>query len=165
MVAAWSLWTYLGLQRLWELSRARHNARELLARGAVEYGAGHYLPMVAFHAAFFALLAWKIAAGAELSGRAASWLALFAAAQALRFASIRELGPFWTTRIIRLPGGALARGGPYRWLRHPIYVAVAAEILAVPMAYGLPGWALALSAINAALLLTRIREENRALAV
>jgi methyltransferase len=54
--------------------------------------------------------------------------------------------------------------GPYRWIRHPNYLAVSLEFLALPLAGGAWLSALALSAIDAAVLADRIRHEERLLA-
>jgi methyltransferase len=63
-----------------------------------------------------------------------------------------------------VPGVPPVARGPYRWLRHPNYAVVVAEIAVVPLALGLPLFALLFSAANAALLAYRIGVENRALA-
>ncbi len=66
--------------------------------------------------------------------------------------------------MIVLPGAAPVARGPYRWLRHPNYLVVILEIAVVPLALGLPLFALVFSLANAALLAYRIRVENQALA-
>jgi methyltransferase len=76
---------------------------------------------------------------------------------------LHSLGPRWTTRIIVPPGGSRIRGGPYRFMAHPNYAVVAAEIFVLPMAFGLVAFALVFSALNAAVLVVRIRAENAAL--
>jgi methyltransferase len=155
--------------RLAELRVAEENRRRLLARGAVEAGARHYPAMVALHAA------WLLACPAEvwLLGRplvpplAAAMLGLLAAAMALRYwviATLGGVGGRWTTRILVLPGVPPIETGPFRHLRHPNYLAVAVEILALPLVH--TAWLTAgiFTAANAALLAVRIRAEERALA-
>ena len=66
--------------------------------------------------------------------------------------------------MIVLPGAAPIARGLYRWLRHPNYLIVVAEIAVVPLALGLPLLALIFSLANAALIAYRIRVENEALA-
>ena len=86
---------------------------------------------------------------------------------ALQFARvwvIATLGDRWTTRIIVLPGAPLVRRGPYRWVDHPNYLIVIAEIALLPLVFGLPAVAAFFSVLNAIVLWVRIREENRALA-
>jgi methyltransferase len=78
---------------------------------------------------------------------------------------LATLGPRWTTRIIILPGAPLVTGGPFRYLSHPNYAVVVAEIAILPLAFGLWQIALLFSLLNAAVLTIRIRAENRALAV
>ena len=148
------------LERGAELVWAQRNTRRLLARGAREEGARHYPLIVALHAAWLAglwLLAWNRAVSIP-------WLAVFGVLQAGRLWVLATLGERWTTRIIVLPGESLVRRGPYRWLRHPNYVVVAGEIVALPLAFGLYPYALAFSVLNATVLYLRIRAEEQALA-
>lgn len=147
------------LQRLGELVLARRNTRRLLARGAVEIGAGHYPAIVALHAAWLAglwLLAWN--RPADLF-----WLAVFIVLQGLRIWVLATLGDRWTTRIIVLPGAPLVKKGPYRFASHPNYMVVAAEIAVLPLVFGLWTYAVVFFALNAAVLWVRIGAEARAL--
>jgi methyltransferase len=147
------------LQRLGELALARINTRRLLARGAVETGAEHYPLIVGLHAAWLAGL-WLLAWDRPLN---LTWLAVFVVLQLLRVWVIATLGARWTTRIITLPGEPLVRRGPYRLVSHPNYVVVAAEIAMLPLAFGLPIYAVAFSLLNASMMWVRIRAENAAL--
>ncbi|MFK0299302.1 isoprenylcysteine carboxyl methyltransferase family protein [Brevundimonas sp. NPDC090276] len=146
-------------QRIGELLLAGRNTRRLFARGAVEIGAGHYPFIVALHAAWLIGL-WLLAWDRPLN----LWLlAVFVCLQAARVWVIATLGDRWTTRIIILPGEPLIRCGPYRFLSHPNYVVVAAEILILPLAFGLAGFALAFAALNAAMMWVRVRSESQGL--
>lgn len=154
----------LALERGAELVVSTRHARRLLARGGAEAGRGHYPPMVAFHAAFL------VACAAEAIARPAPppRIALAAAAgalvaQGLRWWAIASLGERWCTRVIVLPGARPVVTGPYRWVRHPNYLAVALEVALVPLAFGSWRTALAFSAGNAMLLAIRVRSEERAL--
>ncbi|CAO3431642.1 isoprenylcysteine carboxyl methyltransferase family protein [Azospirillum endophyticum] len=155
-------------QRLSELFIDRRNRTALLAQGAREYGHGHYPWMVLLHVSWLAGLwgaaLWK-AEPDTLPVRPVEpvWLALFLAMQALRLWVQATLGRRWTTRIVVLPGTPLVRNGPYRFADHPNYLAVAAEVAALPLAFGIPGYALAFFILNAAMLVVRIRAEDRAL--
>ncbi len=149
---------FLLLQRGAELILARRNTRRLLARGAVEHGAAHYPLIVAMHAAW--LLA--IAALGWSNPVSPGWLAAFAVLQVLRIWVQASLGSRWTTRIIVLDEPLVARG-PYRWVPHPNYLVVIAEILVAPMVLGLWPVALIFTLLNALILRIRIREEARAL--
>ena len=148
------------IQRAGELVLARRNTRALLAAGAVEIAPGHYPGIIAVHALWLVGL-WYWAWNAPVQ---AAWLVLFCVLQLLRVWVIATLGPRWTTRIIIAPGRPLVATGPYRWLSHPNYVVVAAEIAVLPLTFHLPLFALVFSALNAAILFVRIRAENRALA-
>ena len=154
--------TVLGLvtaQRLGELVLARRNTKRLLAQGGEERGAGHYPLMVALHAAWLAglwWLAWDRPANL-------AWLGVYAVLEALRAWMLASLGPRWTTRIIVVPGEALVRRGPYRFVSHPNYLVVAGEIAVLPLVFGLGAYALAFSLLNAAMLWHRVRVEQAAL--
>jgi methyltransferase len=146
-------------QRLGELVLANRNTRRLLAAGGVEHGAGHYPLIVALHAAWLGGL-WLLAWDRPVS---LAWLAVYAVLQAARVWVLASLGARWTTRIIAVPGETLVKRGPYRFIPHPNYAVVVGEILVLPMVFGLWVYALAFSALNAAVLWIRIRAERRAL--
>jgi methyltransferase len=147
------------LQRLGELWLSSRNTRRLLAQGGHEAGAGHYPLIVAVHVLWLAALWWR-APGRPADG---FWLAVFVLLQLTRIWVVASLGPRWTTRIIILPQAPLVRRGPYRWVDHPNYLVVIGEIAALPLVFGLWQISLIFSALNAAVLTIRIREENRAL--
>jgi methyltransferase len=151
--------------RLLELRVANRNRRRLLARGAVEASPGHYPWMVALHSV------WLVSCLVEvwllrrpfIPALAAVALIVFLGAFALRMWVISTLGERWTTRILCLPGAALVTGGPYRWLRHPNYLAVVLEIASLPLVHTAWLTALVLSLLDALLLRVRIRAEEEAL--
>jgi len=147
------------LQRLGELWLSNRNTSRLLALGAHEVGAAHYPLIVAVHAAWLAAL-WWLAPGQPI---AFLWLALYVLLQAARIWVLASLGPRWTTRIIVLPQTPLVKAGPYRFVSHPNYVVVVAEIAVLPLAFGLWPVALIFTLLNAAVLAIRIRKENHAL--
>ena len=152
-------------ERLFELVWSARNVARLRARGAVEYGRGHFPLFVAIHVIYPLMLAWEVLSWRAIPGAAwPAWLALFIAAQALRFWAIASLGERWSVRVWVLPGLAPVRDGPYRWLRHPNYVAVTAELLAGPMMFGAWRTALIIGIANAVALAVRIPVEERALA-
>ncbi|MEU3463839.1 isoprenylcysteine carboxyl methyltransferase family protein [Streptomyces sp. NPDC006733] len=153
-------------ERVGELVVARRNERWSTARGAVVAGQGHYPAMVVLHTALLAgcLLETGLAHRAFLPALGGPMLGVLLAAQGLRWWCISTLGPRWNTRVIVVPGMPLVTGGPYRWLRHPNYVAVVAEGLALPLVHTAWITAVVFTALNAALLAVRVRCENAALA-
>jgi methyltransferase len=147
-------------QRLGELVLARRNTARLVARGGVEHAAAHYPVIVALHAAWLAglwALAWDRPANL-------AWLAVYLVLQALRAWILMTLGARWTTRIIVVPGEALVSKGPYRFMSHPNYAVVVAEIAILPLVFGLVAYAAVFSVLNASVLWLRIRAEGAALA-
>ncbi|MFD3874541.1 isoprenylcysteine carboxyl methyltransferase family protein [Streptomyces sp. NPDC058623] len=156
----------VAVERFAELVTARRNAAWSLERGGREYGRGHYPTMVALHTALLAgcvLEPWW-------AGRpflpVLGWTALAAAlaAQGLRWWCVTTLGPRWNTRVIVVPELPLVAAGPYRLLRHPNYVAVVVEGLALPLVHSAWWTAASFTAANAVLLRVRIRCEDAALA-
>jgi methyltransferase len=146
-------------QRLGELWLARRNTLRLLARGGREVGAKHYPLIVALHAGWvLALLVfgWQ-------SSLSMPWLAAYGVLQIFRVWVLASLGPRWTTRIIVIDEPPVRRG-PYRFLSHPNYLLVGAELVVVPMALGLPIIAFIFLASNAVVMTVRIKVENEALA-
>jgi methyltransferase len=153
------LLAYLTLQRLVELWWAKQNKARLTASGGIEYGHAHLPPMILFHAAWLMGL-WLFAYDHPVEP---FFLALFVVLQMARFWVLATLGRRWTVRIIVVPGERLVARGPYRLLRHPNYAVVTGEIAVVPLALGLPTYALIFSILNAGMLAIRITAENSAL--
>jgi methyltransferase len=151
--------TFVTLQRLAELVIARAHTKALLAKGAYEVGAEHYPVMVAIHTAWLAGL-WVLAPTITPS---LTLLAVFGLLQLGRFWVLATLGERWTTRIMILPGAPLVTKGPYHFLAHPNYAIVTAEIAVLPFAFGLTGFSVLFTALNAAILYVRISAENAAL--
>jgi methyltransferase len=157
-----------GGERVVELFTSLRHARWAFEHGGVESGRGHYPAMVMLHTGllvgslaevwllgrpFIALLGWPMLAIALLCQVGRIWI-------------IRSLGNQWNTRIIVVPGMSLSRRGPYRWtrLRHPNYVLVAVEGLAIPLIHSAFITAAVFAVLNAILLLGfRIPAEERAL--
>ena len=152
---------FLTLQRIAELWWARQNERRLFAAGGVEYGRSHLLLIVLVHAAWLIGM-WVLAYGHPVEPL---FFAIVVVLQIGRFWVLATLGRRWSIRVIVVPGEKLVARGPYRWLRHPNYAVVTGEIAAVPLALGLPLYALVFSILNGAVLAIRIPAENAALAV
>jgi methyltransferase len=152
-------------ERLLELVLSQRHERALRARGAVEAGARHYPLMVGVHVLLLA------AAPAEvllLDRPFLPWLgwpmvAVVAATMALRYWVVLTLGERWTTRVLVVPGAPLVARGPYRFLRHPNYLAVALEVVALPLVHTAWLAALVCGVANLLVLARRIRVEDAAL--
>jgi methyltransferase len=155
----------LCLERLVELWLSARNLRWALAQGGQVSGRSDFRLMVAVHAAFpfaCALSAWRTGAQAP-QWVSAGALGLAVAAQLLRYWAIFSLGRRWNTRIVVIPGAPPVVRGPYRFIRHPNYLAVAIELAAFPLIAG--GWrtAVVFSLLNLALMWRRIPAEESAL--
>ncbi|MEU3226134.1 isoprenylcysteine carboxylmethyltransferase family protein [Streptomyces sp. NPDC006976] len=153
-------------ERVAELALAVRHTRWARARGGVESGRGHYPAMVALHTALLAgcLVEAGVAGRPFVPLLGWAMVAVVLAAQALRWWCVRTLGPRWNTRVVVVPGLPLVTGGPYRLLRHPNYVAVAAEGVALPLVHGAWVTAVVFTVLNALLMAVRVRCEEAALA-
>lgn len=155
----------IGIERLVELVVSGRNTRWAFAHGGVEFGRHHYPVMVAVHVGLLAGCLIEVGAAHRVFLGWLGWpmLAVVAASQALRWWCVATLGRRWNTRVIVIPGAALVRRGPYRWLHHPNYVAVVAEGLALPLVHTAWITGLVFTAANALVLTVRLRVENAAL--
>jgi len=169
MIAYTILILATGAERIFELVISTRNARWAFARGGVEYGRGHFPWLVALHTGllvgclaevyllqrpFIPVLGWPM-------------LAIALLCQAGRYWVIHSLGHQWNTRVIVVPGLGRVVRGPYRfsWLRHPNYLIVVIEGVALPLVHTAWITAIVFTVLNAVLLAGfRIPTENRALA-
>lgn len=159
MPEALLLLAFVTVQRLAELAWGRANERRLRAMGAVEIGRAHYPLIVLLHTAWIVWL-WLRGWDRPL---VLFWVVVFFALQAARGWVLATLGRRWTTRVLIVPGETLVKRGPFLLIPHPNYAVVAAEMIVLPMAFGL-GWAaLVFGVLNLAMLAWRIRVEERAL--
>jgi methyltransferase len=155
----------LMLERGAELYVSRRNAAWARARGAIEYGQQHLIWMKLLHTCFFAgcLLEVWLLSPPFIPALAAVCVVVALGAQALRYWTIATLGPRWNVAVLVLPGVPAEARGPFRFTRHPNYLAVVLEGLAVPLIHSAVVTALVFSALNAWVLWVRIRCEERAL--
>jgi methyltransferase len=166
-----SLWWYVvlillvGLERVAELVVSLRNARWSFSRGGVETGKGHYPFMVLLHTGFLAgcLVEAIVADRPFIPALGWTMLAVVLLAQGLRWWCITVLGHQWNTRVIVVPGLSLVASGPYKFLRHPNYVAVVAEGIALPLVHTAWVTAAVFLLLNIPLLAVRIRAEEAAL--
>lgn len=151
---------FVAAQRLAELVYARRNTERLVAKGATVVEEPGYLWIVLVHAGWLAALAFAIPDDAPVW---LPFLMLYGAIFLFRLWVMASLGRCWTTRIVTLAEAPLADRGPYRWIRHPNYLVVAAEIFVVPMIFGAWEIAVVASLANAAVLWRRIALEDQVL--
>jgi len=162
---------YVGLillvaaERIVEMVISRRHAAAAFARGGQEFGRDHFRWMVLLHTSFLlaAPLEVLLLDRPLIPALAAVSLAALAVTMGLRYWVIYTLGERWNTRVIVVPGLGPVTGGPYRFIRHPNYVAVVAELIALPLAHTAWLTALVYTLLNAWMLRVRIRVEERAL--
>jgi len=161
-----ALLVVVALERLYELFLSRQHAKKAFQQGGVEAGAGHFRWMVVLHTLFLPACAvevwflprpWNPILGIPMVG-------VLVASMSLRYWAVMTLGERWNTRVIVVPGLSAVDRGPYRWVRHPNYVAVGLEMFALPLVHGAWICATVFSVLNYAMLLVRVRVEEAALA-
>ena len=157
--------TLLVIQRLIELRRSRRNETKLIAAGGREHGARHLVVMKVLHGAWFASMVAEVFLLERPMVPAVAAVAAIGvvSGQLLRYAAMRQLGWRWSVRVFTVPGAPVVDDGVFLYLRHPNYLGVILEIAAVPLLHGAVLTALGFSIANAALLVVRIRTEERAL--
>jgi methyltransferase len=147
-----------------EARRAARNERAQRAIGGVEPRGDVYpLMQIAYPTAFLAMIAEGAARGAPPASFIAAGLGLYGAAKALKWWAIVSLGQFWTFRVIVVPGARLVHAGPYRFLRHPNYIAVVGELVGVAVMSGARIIGPLATIAFGALMAKRIAVENRAI--
>lgn len=153
---------FLIVLRVGELLLARRNERWLLQHGAVEYGRKHYGYIVTLHILFFVSLITEYAF-TSTGYYSIPLLVLYFLLLGFKAWAILSLGKFWNTKIFHITGYPLVKKGPYRFMKHPNYVIVIAEIALIPLIFHLYITAIVFSMLNGLMLYVRIREENKAL--
>lgn len=158
--------SFVLLQRVSELFISGRNEKFLRKNGAVEYGKSHYKYIVILHTLFLISVAAEYLFNYDYKNTAEFnilLLFLFIVLQVFRFYTIYSLGKYWNTRIFRIPGAPLVKTGIYKYLKHPNYLIVAAEILIIPLTFGCYFTAVLFSILNLIILSVRIKAENIAL--
>jgi methyltransferase len=149
-----------------EARLSKENERVLRAAGALEPPGDVYAVMqVAYPACFLLPIAEAWIRDREWTASAVAIFgaAVFVAAKILKYWAIASLGQRWTFRVLVPPSWPASTAGPYRFIRHPNYVAVAGEIAGVALMAGAPVMGPIAVAGFGALMLRRIRVEERAL--
>ncbi len=155
----------IGMERIVELVVARRNAAWSIDHGGKEFGQGHYPVMVSMHALLLIACITEVWAMHRPFIPWLGWpmVAIVLLSTIVRWRCVSVLGKRWNPRLIVIPGAALVTRGPYRWLRHPNYTAVAAEVAALPLVHTAWLTMIAFSIANALVLTVRIRAENAVL--
>ncbi len=160
----WIFLLFVILQRIAELVIAKRNERIVRAKDAIEFDKKGYQVIVAMHAAFFIFLVLeKVFFERDLNTFWIIFSVLFLLAQLLRYWAIWSLGVFWNPRVLVIPNSKLVFKGPYKYLRHPNYIAVITEIAVIPLIFSCYITAAVFSAINLILLRRRVKIEEEAL--
>lgn len=155
----------VGVERLVELVVARRNARWSISHGGREFGRRHYPVMVLMHVLLLVSCVVEVGVAHRpfLPWLGVPMTAVVVASTGVRWWCVSVLGTHWNPRLIVIPGAPLIRRGPYRWLHHPNYAAVTAEVAALPLVHSAWVTAIVFSIANALVLRVRIHAENIAL--
>ena len=150
--------------RIGELLLSKRNEIWLLRNGAVEYGQKHYPFIVALHVSFFIAVIFE-----NYTKQTASYslffLILYFVIIAFKVFIVLSLGKFWNAKIYHISGIPLQKKGLYKYIKHPNYMIVVAEIAVIPLAFHLYFTAIIFSLLNAIMLYIRIKTENRVLKI
>jgi methyltransferase len=154
-----------GAGRLGELIISRRNQRKMRSEGATRVAEPRFPWMVILHIAVF------VAAGAEviflhrtfIPALAIAMFALFLLSNVLRWWVMASLKSHWNVQVMDSARLGVVSTGPYRWVRHPNYVAVFVELVSLPLIYS--AWITAIFAAigNAWVLHNRLAVEDKML--
>lgn len=125
----------VAIERLVELQVSRRHQRDLANSGAHKYHDPHYRWMILLHAGVLIGAAVEVVLLRRpfLQWLAFSMLLLFALATLLRWWVIRTLGIHWNTEVVNSAPLEVVSRGPFRWIRHPNYLGVFVELIALPL--------------------------------
>ena len=155
---------FIILLRIGELILSRRNEIWLLQNGATEYGQKHYPYIVALHVLFLGSLIIEYST-TETVSFSLFFLVLYVLLLAFKTWVITSLGKFWNTKIYHISGFPLIKNGVYKYIKHPNYLIVIAEIAVIPLVFHLYFTAFTFTVLNAIMLSVRIREENKVLKI
>jgi methyltransferase len=155
---------FIILLRIGELILSKRNEIWLLQQGAVEYGRKHYPYMVTLHTLFIISLIVEYSTK-QIETHSQVLLILYLLLLVFKAWVITSLGKFWNTKIYHVSGFPLIKKGLYKYIKHPNYLIVIAEIAIIPTIFHLYFTAITFSALNLIMLFVRIREENKALKI
>jgi methyltransferase len=155
----------IGAERLVELVVSRRNTSWSITNGGKEFGRNHYPVMVGMHILLLCSCIVEVALAHRPFIPWLGWpmVGVVVLSTVVRWWCVAVLGKHWNPRLIVIPGAPLVQRGPYRFLHHPNYTAVAAEVAALPLVHSAWLTSIVFSIANAVVLNVRIRAENSAL--
>ena len=156
--------SFIILLRIVELILSRGNEIWLLQNGAIEYGQKHYPYIVALHALFIVSLIIEYST-MQPASFSLFFLVLYFLLLVFKAWVIMSLGKFWNTKIFHISGFPSIKTGVYKYIKHPNYVIVIAEIAIIPLVFHLYYTAIAFTMLNAIMLSVRVKEENKVLKI
>ena len=156
--------SFIILLRIGELVLSQRNEIWLLQQGAIEYGQKHYSYIVALHTLFIISLIAEYST-TQTATFSLFFLVLYLLLLAFKASVITSLGKFWNTKIYHISGFPLIKTGVYKYIKHPNYLIVIAEIAIIPLVFHLYITAFTFTLLNAIMLSVRIKEENRVLKI
>jgi methyltransferase len=117
-----------------ELWVSNANERVLRARGAIEPPDPVFPAMRLVYPGVFMAMAIEGALSPPAGGGLVlAGVVVFVAGKLLKVWAIVTLGPFWTYKVLVVPGETLVARGPYALMRHPNYVGVVGELVGFAM--------------------------------
>lgn len=161
-----AFYIFLIVQRISELFLAKRNEAATRKLGAVEYDREGYKYIVLLHTGFIiCLLAEKLLLDRQLNSFSLLLFIIFVLTQLLRYWALSSLGIYWNTRILVVPNLNLVKKGPYKYIKHPNYLAVITEIAVIPLIFSCYLTAIVFTILNLVTLRRRIRIEEKALGI
>ncbi len=155
------------LQRGYELIISKRNENYLLENGGIEKFPKHYFFMKLMHTFWFVACLVEAGLNGSVPNRYQVFICVLVLiiGQTLRLITIKTLKERWCTKIIVLPGKKRISTGIFRYLKHPNYLGVILEIVALPLLFNCYITAIVFTILNAIILIIRITAEEKALEI
>ena len=159
------LLSLVAILRLYELRISKHHQKEMVAHGASKVDEPRFRWMVLLHTGVLVGAACEVVFLRRpfIPVLAAVCFTIFLAANAIRWWVIRTLGEHWNVQVMNSTGMGVITSGPFRYVRHPNYAAVFAEMLVLPLIHTAWITALAGSAAHVVVLSQRLATEEKVL--
>jgi methyltransferase len=124
------------IEMIWEARISARNSAALIKKGAIEIEPRLLPIMVGLYVLLFAgsYLEYLLIPKNISLWWFGTFVLVYFIAKALKYWAVSSLGDFWTMKVLIVPGSTVVTSGPYRYIRHPNYIAVLLEITATALA-------------------------------
>jgi methyltransferase len=149
VIAFLGLLLAVAVLRMFELRVSRRHQEELIARGAAKVNKPKFRWVVLVHTAALIGAALEVVFLRRPFHPllAAVMFAIFLGSNAVRLWVVRTMGQHWNVQVMDSTRLGVVTSGPFRFVRHPNYAAIFAEMFSLPLIH--TAWITAVAATAA----------------